>query len=185
MARTQIFIVVKKYQLFNLIKEIIEEYTTPTCNNCGEDADYFLHGSWVCLKCYPHGKWNTQEFRKKRERRLKSHLDPHSNVNRKKWMDGTGGFMESKKANGGFKFTDYKWMSTMAGFNYPVDVHYGTVYLGILFAEQDGYVIDRVSLPNGGMKQVQRGGINKFKSANLAAEALHRLWKMQRTSENV
>lgn len=25
----------------------------PTCFKCGRLADYCLHGSWVCLKCYP------------------------------------------------------------------------------------------------------------------------------------
>jgi len=49
------------------LKELISQ--KPRCSNCGKLANYFLHGSWVCTKCYPHGKWNTQKAKKIRAKR--------------------------------------------------------------------------------------------------------------------
>ena len=33
----------------------------PRCFKCDRKADYFLHGLWVCLRCYP---WDWAKKRK-------------------------------------------------------------------------------------------------------------------------
>jgi hypothetical protein len=70
-------------------------------------------------------------------------------------------------------------MKTMDGFGYPVDVYHGSVHLGILLANADGYSIAAVSGP---LKQIQikQGPKNMFKSKEIAAQVLHHAWKSER-----
>ena len=37
----------------NALPRKYRSHPKPTCFKCGRLADYCLHGSWVCLKCYP------------------------------------------------------------------------------------------------------------------------------------
>ena len=39
----------------------------PRCFKCNRKADYFLHGIWVCLKCYP---WDWASKAKKLKKNL-------------------------------------------------------------------------------------------------------------------
>lgn len=75
-----------------------------------------------------------------------------------------------------YKFHAYKELATGDGFNYPVDVHYGTIYLGTLVALPHGYTIRMVDTPTG-KQSIVHSLNNEFKSLNLAAEVLHRTWK--------
>ena len=68
----------------------------------------------------------------------------------------------------------------MDGFNYPVDVYWGTVYLGLIEAKPDGFVIRMVDTPTGKVK-IKDTHNNKFKSQELAAKVLHRTWKVMRS----
>ena len=61
------------------------------------------------------------------------------------------------------------------GFGYPIDVIYGTIYLGTLVAKPDGFVIQVIDTPKG-QKPVAKSPGNKFKSEALAAQVLHKTW---------
>ena len=79
-----------------------------------------------------------------------------------------------------YKFDEFKWLGRMDGFGVPVDVRYGTVYLGLIESTPDGYVIQMVDTPQGKQK-IKQGGENKFKTKQDAAETLHKAWKLLRT----
>jgi len=77
-----------------------------------------------------------------------------------------------------YTFIPFPYLSN-TGFDYPIDVKYGTIYLGTLLTSPDGFVIHTVDTPNG--KQVIKPtGNNKFKTQNIAAQVLHKTWKMYR-----
>jgi hypothetical protein len=75
-----------------------------------------------------------------------------------------------------YTFKNFEELATPDGFNYPIDVSYGTVYLGTIVAEPDGFVIQIVDTPKG-KQNIKSSPSNKFKSQDLAAEVLHRTWK--------
>ena len=73
----------------------------------------------------------------------------------------------------------------MAGFNYPVDVHYGNVYLGILEVHDDGVTIAAVSTPDKkDVSPVKQSPKNKFKTELDAAKVLHATWAYYRKGPN-
>ena len=74
-----------------------------------------------------------------------------------------------------YKFDEFKWLSNMADFGVPVDVSYGTIYLGLIESTPDGYVIQMVDTPEG-KKCIKQGGKNKFKTKQQAAKTLHNAW---------
>ncbi len=78
-----------------------------------------------------------------------------------------------------YTFRAFKWLSAMDGFGYPVDVYYGSIYLGILETLADGFVIRFVDTPRGKVK-IKETPNNKFKSQELAAKMLHQVWKLAR-----
>jgi hypothetical protein len=78
-----------------------------------------------------------------------------------------------------YKFDEFKWLANISGFGTPVDVSYGTVYLGLIESAHDGYVIRMVDTPEG-KKRIKQGGKNKFKTKQDAAETLHKTWAVLR-----
>lgn len=82
--------------------------------------------------------------------------------------------------NTSYKFDEFRWLGRGDGFGIPVDVRYGTVYLGLIESIPDGYVIQMVDTPQGKQK-IKQGGRNKFKTKQDAAETLHKAWKLLRT----
>jgi len=82
-----------------------------------------------------------------------------------------------------YEFETFKELATSDGFNYPIDVKYGSIFLGTLIAKPDGYIISLISTPhrNQSINQSQK---NKFKSLNLAAEVLHKAWKSFRHGDD-
>lgn len=82
-----------------------------------------------------------------------------------------------------YTFTAYKELARPDGFGYPVDVKYGTIYLGTLVAQPDGFLIYQVDTPQG-KKIVDYGSKPRtFKTQNDAAVILRRLW-VKRRQEN-
>jgi len=83
-----------------------------------------------------------------------------------------------------YKFDRFKWLANMSGFGYPVDVHYGTVYLGILEVEKDGVVVAGVSTPDSkAVSPVKKTPKNKFKTELDAAKVLHKTWAHYRKNQ--
>lgn len=82
-----------------------------------------------------------------------------------------------------YSFVPFKELSKGDGFSYPVDVYYGTVYLGTLVAEATGFTIRMVATPSG-KQLIKQSRINNFKSSTLAAQVLHRVWKNMRQSDD-
>jgi hypothetical protein len=78
-----------------------------------------------------------------------------------------------------YTFKDFKWMATGDGFNYPIDVYYGTIFLGTLVALPHAYTIRLVDTPQG-KEMIKHTPKNEFKSMEIAAEYLHRTWKHYR-----
>jgi hypothetical protein len=89
---------------------------------------------------------------------------------------------QSRNINEQYKFDEFGWLSTMDGFNKPVDVYYGKIHLGVIESKPDGYVIIVVMGPNKHYR-IEAGPQNKFKNKNQAAETLHRTWKTLRTKQ--
>jgi hypothetical protein len=82
-----------------------------------------------------------------------------------------------------FKFHSYKELATGDGFNYPIDVYYGTIFLGTLVALPNAFTIKLIDTPHGkqGIKHTTH---NEFKSMDIAAKVLHRTWKVARSGED-
>jgi hypothetical protein len=78
-----------------------------------------------------------------------------------------------------YQFRKFDWLANEDGFNYPIDVKYGTIYLGLLVDKPEGFIIKMVDTPTG-KQEVKLSSRNKFKSENEAADALHKLWKWKR-----
>jgi hypothetical protein len=81
-----------------------------------------------------------------------------------------------------YEFKDFKWLATGDGFNYPVDVYYNNMFLGTLIAEPRGFAIKLIDTPHG-KQLIKQSKTNIFKSLNLAAQVLHRTWKIYRQPE--
>ena len=85
------------------------------------------------------------------------------------------------KVNEAYRFKDYSWLKNSSGFNIPTDVYHDTVLLGVIESRPEGYLIVMVDTPNGS-RGVNPSKNNNFKTKDLAAKALHTLWKQQRTT---
>lgn len=83
-----------------------------------------------------------------------------------------------------YRFHSFKYLADRQGFNYPIDVSYGTVYIGTIIAEPDGFIIKFVDTPTGKQFINKDSKKNKFKSQNHAAEVLHNTWKILRQNGN-
>ena len=91
--------------------------------------------------------------------------------------------MVSMPISGKYTFRDFDYLADENGFGIPSDVKIGSIYIGTIESNKDGYVIKQVDAPKG-HRRVDDTPKNKFKSKNLAAESLHKLWQWIRT-ENV
>ncbi len=96
-------------------------------------------------------------------------------------MDGRPERIKESVINEAFRFNDFNWLSNMSGFGTPTDVYWDTIYLGTIESTPDGdhYKIVLVDTPKG-KKPLTQNEKNKFKSKNLAAEMLHKIWKFAR-----
>ena len=81
-----------------------------------------------------------------------------------------------------FKFKDFNWMKRGDGFGMPIDVYYGTILIGVITTEPGYY---EVSLIKGPTKHddvpIKKDKKNQFKTKELAARAVHLMWKLQRS----
>lgn len=82
-----------------------------------------------------------------------------------------------------FKFKTFKHLAQGDGFHYPVDVYNGATWLGTLIAEPDGFVIKMMDTPDG-KQNIASSKENKFKSHNMAAEMLYKVWRLYRSGHN-
>ena len=78
-----------------------------------------------------------------------------------------------------YRFADHDWLANMAGFNKPTDVYYGNILLGVIESRPDGYVVIAIIGPHR-PEIIKQGGVNKFKSKNLAADVMHKVWSHMR-----
>lgn len=78
-----------------------------------------------------------------------------------------------------YRFVPFKNLATGDGFNYPIDVYNGTVYLGTLIVKPDGVTIRIVDTPRG-KEIIAQSKNNFFKTQDIAAEVLHRAWAKYR-----
>jgi hypothetical protein len=78
-----------------------------------------------------------------------------------------------------YRFQEFEWLKDRDGFNYPVDVFEGSVYLGTLVCLNDGYHIDIVFTPHS-KSRILKTDSNKFKTKEEAAKMLHWVWKKKR-----
>jgi hypothetical protein len=81
-----------------------------------------------------------------------------------------------------FEFNDFNWLGNMAGFGVPSDVKIGSMYIGTIESDSkgNGYRVVLVDTPKGKIK-LPVNPKNLFKSKNLAADFLHRIWSYYRT----
>jgi hypothetical protein len=81
-----------------------------------------------------------------------------------------------------FKFKDFNWMKRGDDFGMPIDVYYGTILIGVITTEPGYY---EVSLIKGPTKHddvpIKKDKRNQFKTKELAARAVHLMWKLQRS----
>jgi hypothetical protein len=80
-----------------------------------------------------------------------------------------------------YKYTEFQGLANMAG-EYPVEVYYGTINIGILQRHRDSYTITEVSGPRGNIRMKQ-GPKNKFTNREKAAKILHYSWKLARENK--
>jgi len=90
--------------------------------------------------------------------------------------------MNGKLHEGQYRFDDFNWMKRGDGFGIPSDVYYGTILLGVIVSQENGYLIGLVKGPNGD-RSYKQDPKKPFKTKDDAAEALHRAWKSLRHGE--
>lgn len=90
--------------------------------------------------------------------------------------------MNGKLHEGQYKFDDFNWLKRGDGFGIPTDVYYGTILLGVIISQENGYLIGLVKGPNGD-RSYKQDPKKPFKTKDDAAEALHRAWKSLRYGE--
>ena len=99
-------------------------------------------------------------------------------------LDALEKWYSSRKLNETFQFKDVddvrEPLKLPDGFGILTEVYYNDMYIGSIISTLNGYILDVVDTPKK-VKPIVRDNINNFKSKNLAADALHRLWKKQRT----
>jgi hypothetical protein len=86
--------------------------------------------------------------------------------------------------NSKYTFIDFPECGNAAGFRIPSDVKLGTIYLGKIESDTNGYMIKLIDTPTG-KKTVRETPLNRFKSKNSAAISLHILWNKLRNNESL
>jgi|ERR1035437_1302721 hypothetical protein len=84
--------------------------------------------------------------------------------------------------DGKYTFIDFPELGNAAGFRIPSDVRFGSIYIGTIESDTNGYMIKLIDTTTG-KKTVRQTPRNRFKSKDLAAIALHRSWKELRNTE--
>ena len=81
-----------------------------------------------------------------------------------------------------YTFDDFDYLAKPNGFGVPTDVKYKSTYIGTIESMPEGYQIVLIDTPKSG-KQVIRPNKkqNVFKSKDLAATQLHKVWKLIRS----
>ena len=79
--------------------------------------------------------------------------------------------------DGGYTFRIFSELAKGDGFDYPVDVKRGTIYLGTLRVMNNGYVVRTIDTPDG---IVSYTDLPPYKTALTAAQVLHVLWATYR-----
>ena len=96
------------------------------------------------------------------------------------WYEHTN---SSKKLNEGqYRFDDFTWMKRGDGFGIPSDVYYGTILIGVIVSQENGYVIATIKGPTGD-RSYRQDPKKPFKTKDDTTEALHRAWKSLRHGE--
>jgi len=90
--------------------------------------------------------------------------------------------MNGKLHEGQYRFDDFNWMKRGDGFGIPSDVYYGTILIGTIISQENGYLVALVKGPNGD-RSYRQDPKKPFKTKNDAAQALHRAWKSLRHGE--
>ncbi len=90
--------------------------------------------------------------------------------------------MNGKLHEGQYKFDDFNWMKRGDGFGIPSDVYYGTILLGVIVSQENGYLVATIKGPTGD-RSYRQDPKKPFKTKDDAAEALHRAWKSLRHGE--
>ena len=90
--------------------------------------------------------------------------------------------LNGKLHEGQYRFDDFNWLKRGDGFGVPTDVYYGTVLLGVIVSQENGYVIGLVKGSNGD-RPYKQDSKKPFKTKDDAAETLHRAWKSIRHGE--
>lgn len=75
-----------------------------------------------------------------------------------------------------FRFVEYKWMANMAGYGYPVDVHYGDDYLGVAEVQQAHVEIFNVKFGSFSVR-INKTPSNRFRTLQDAAQAMLRFYQ--------
>jgi hypothetical protein len=89
---------------------------------------------------------------------------------------------QSRKLNEQYKFDDFTYLARGDGFGVPTDVYYGTILLGVIVSQENGYVVAIIKGPNGD-RSYRQDPKKTFKTKEEAAQALHRAWKSLRHDE--
>lgn len=79
--------------------------------------------------------------------------------------------------DGGYTFRIFSELAKGDGFDYPVDVKRGTIYLGTLMVMNNGYIVKTIDTPNG---IVSYTDLPPYKTPLRAAQVLHILWAAYR-----
>lgn len=88
-----------------------------------------------------------------------------------------------------YNFREFKELARGDGFGYPIDVSYGTVHIGTIVAEADGFVIQSLQMPKMKVNIVSVRDDSKkhvhYKTMEEAAKLLHRYWKYYRSHPGI
>ena len=80
---------------------------------------------------------------------------------------------------GGYTFRIFSEQAKGDGFDYPIDVKRGTIYLGTLMVMPDGYVVRMIDTPQK-ERYVSYTDLPPYKTMLSAAKVLHQIWMAYR-----
>lgn len=92
-------------------------------------------------------------------------------------------YVSKTKLNEQYRFEDFTYLARGDGFGVPTTVYYGTIPLGVIVSQEDGYMIGTIKGPD---KEVsfKQSPKNKFKTKEDAAKIIHQQWKLLRYNDS-
>ena len=159
----------KPSEFKNLIREVLEDVRKSSVNRISNNQVYTGKTSFGG---YGHGATNDLGD----VQIVRDPLNDPRLTGKKPFKETVGGRVVHE---GGYTFRIFSEQAKGDGFDYPIDVKCGTIYLGTLRAMPDGYVVVMIDTPQK-ERYVSYTDLPPYKTMLSAAKVLHQIWSAYR-----